>query len=173
MTSPCGRTASACIRTRRAPSPWPRPCATRSSRISTRFGRVVDEFSGGPGAPRRSPMKKVMIANRGEIACRVIRSCKALGLKTVALYSEADAKAKHVAEADEAQSIGPAPAKQSYLVIDNILAAAKAAGADAVHPGYGFLAENSDFAKRVADAGMTWIGPTPDSIDDMGDKERA
>jgi 3-methylcrotonyl-CoA carboxylase alpha subunit len=118
-------------------------------------------------------MKKVVIANRGEIACRVIRSCKALGLKTVALYSEADAKAKHVAEADEARPIGPAPAKQSYLVIDNILAAAKTAGADAVHPGYGFLAENSDFAKRVADAGMVWIGPTPDSIDDMGDKERA
>jgi 3-methylcrotonyl-CoA carboxylase alpha subunit len=118
-------------------------------------------------------MKKVAIANRGEIACRVIRSCKALGLKTVALYSEADAKAKHVAEADESQPIGPAPAKQSYLVIDNILAAARAAGADAMHPGYGFLAENSDFAKRVADTGMIWIGPTPDSIDDMGDKERA
>ncbi len=118
-------------------------------------------------------MKKVLIANRGEIACRVIRSCRALGLKTVAVYSEADAGALHVDEADEAQAIGPAPAKQSYLVIDRIVGAAKAAGADAVHPGYGFLAENSDFAKAVAAAGVTWIGPTPDSIDDMGDKERA
>jgi acetyl/propionyl-CoA carboxylase alpha subunit len=119
------------------------------------------------------PMRKVLIANRGEIACRVIRSCRALGLGTVAVHSDADAGALHVAEADEAQRIGPAPAKQSYLVIGNILAAAKACGADAVHPGYGFLAENSDFAKAVADAGMTWIGPTPESIDDMGDKERA
>jgi acetyl/propionyl-CoA carboxylase alpha subunit len=118
-------------------------------------------------------MQKVLIANRGEIACRVIRSCRALGLKTVAVHSEADAGGLHVGEADEAQPIGPAPAKQSYLVIDRILGAAKAAGADAVHPGYGFLAENSDFAKAVAAAGMTWIGPTPDSIDDMGDKERA
>src|SRR5215813_669358 len=118
-------------------------------------------------------MKKVLVANRGEIACRIMRSCRVLGLKTIAVYSEADAKAKHVVQADEAQAIGPAPAKQSYLVVDNILAAAKAAGADAVHPGYGFLAENSDFAKAVAAAGMTWIGPTPDSIDDMGDKERA
>jgi acetyl/propionyl-CoA carboxylase alpha subunit len=118
-------------------------------------------------------MQKVLIANRGEIACRVIRSCRALGLKTVAVHSEADAGGLHVGEADEAQPIGPAPAKQSYLVIDRILGAAKAAGADAVHPGYGFLAENSDFAKAVAAACMTWIGPTPDSIDDMGDKERA
>jgi acetyl/propionyl-CoA carboxylase alpha subunit len=118
-------------------------------------------------------MKKVLIANRGEIACRIIRSARALGLKTVAVYSEADAKAMHVAEADEAHLVGPAPARQSYLVADNILSAAHASGADAIHPGYGFLAENSGFARAVAAAGLTWIGPTPDSIDDMGDKERA
>jgi len=118
-------------------------------------------------------MQKVLVANRGEIACRIIRSCRNLGLKTVAVHSDADAKALHAAAADEAHGIGPAPAKQSYLVIDNILAAAKASGADAVHPGYGFLAENSDFAKAVTQAGLTWIGPTPESIDDMGDKERA
>jgi acetyl/propionyl-CoA carboxylase alpha subunit len=118
-------------------------------------------------------MKKVLIANRGEIACRIIRSARALGLKTVAVYSEADAKAMHVAEADEAHPVGPAPARQSYLVADNILSAARASAADAIHPGYGFLAENSGFARAVAGAGLTWIGPTPDSIDDMGDKERA
>jgi 3-methylcrotonyl-CoA carboxylase alpha subunit len=118
-------------------------------------------------------MRTVLIANRGEIACRIIRSCKALGLGTVAIHSEADARALHVELADAAYPVGPAPAKQSYLSVPAILAAAEASGADAVHPGYGFLAENSGFARAVANAGLTWIGPDPDSIDDMGDKERA
>ena len=118
-------------------------------------------------------MRTVLIANRGEIACRIIRSCKALGLHTVAIYSEADARALHVELADAAYPVGPAPAKQSYLSVPAILAAAAASGADAVHPGYGFLAENSGFARAVAESGLTWIGPDPDSIDDMGDKERA
>src|SRR5262249_6087125 len=118
-------------------------------------------------------MRKVLVANRGEIACRIMRSCEKLGLATVAVYSEADKCALHASIADEAYSIGPPAAKESYLAIEKLVGAAKAAGADAVHPGYGFLAENSQFARAVMGAGLIWIGPTPQSIDDMGDKERA
>ena len=118
-------------------------------------------------------MKRILIANRGEIACRVIRACKALGIETVAVYSEADAKSLHVEMADRAVAIGPASPAESYLNHERILAAAVAHGAEGVHPGYGFLSENTAFARAAEAAGVVWIGPTPQSIEEMGDKERA
>jgi propionyl-CoA carboxylase alpha chain len=113
---------------------------------------------------------KILIANRGEIACRVIRSCKRLGIKTVAVYSEADADALHVREADEAVFIGPPPATQSYLLVDKIVEACKQTGAQAVHPGYGFLSEKQEFQKALDAAGITFIGPDAHAIYAMGDK---
>jgi acetyl-CoA carboxylase biotin carboxylase subunit len=115
-------------------------------------------------------VQTVLIANRGEIAVRVARACQASGLRCVAVYSEADRGAPHAVAADRAVAIGPAPARDSYLNVDALLAAARAAGADAVHPGYGFLAENAGFARAVQAAGLTWIGPPPDAIATMGDK---
>ena len=113
---------------------------------------------------------KILIANRGEIACRVIKSAKAMGIKTVAVYSDADADALHVEMADEAVAVGPAASSESYLVIDKIVAACKQTGADAVHPGYGFLSENAAFAKALDDAGIAFIGPPIGAIKAMGDK---
>mgnify|MGYP003475861966 CR=1 FL=1 len=113
---------------------------------------------------------KILIANRGEIACRVIKTARRLGIKTVAVYSEADAGARHVRLADEAVLIGPAPARESYLVIERIIAAAKQTGAQAIHPGYGFLSENEGFAKRCEEEGIAFIGPKHYSIAAMGDK---
>jgi 3-methylcrotonyl-CoA carboxylase alpha subunit len=115
----------------------------------------------------------VLIANRGEIACRIIRTAKRIGLRTIAIFSEADAHALHVRMADEAHAIGPAPAAQSYLVIDKLIAAAKAARADCIHPGYGFLSENADFAEACRTAGIAFVGPPPAAIRAMGLKDRA
>ncbi len=118
-------------------------------------------------------ISKLLIANRGEIACRIIRTARAMGVATVAAYSDADAKALHVRSADEAVHIGPSAAAESYLVGDKIIAAAKETGAEAIHPGYGFLSENADFAQAVLDAGLIWVGPKPDSIRAMGLKDAA
>ena len=113
---------------------------------------------------------KLLVANRGEIACRVMRTAKHLGIKTVAVYSDADRDALHTLMADEAVHIGKAPSAESYLAVDNILEACRHTGADAVHPGYGFLSENSRFVAAVEAAGVTFVGPSINAIQVMGDK---
>ncbi len=118
-------------------------------------------------------IQSLLIANRGEIACRIMRTARSLGIRTVAVYSDADAQALHVRQADEAVHIGPSPARESYLVGEKIIAAARQTGAEAIHPGYGFLSENADFAQAVIDAGLIWVGPNPDSIRAMGLKDAA
>ena len=118
-------------------------------------------------------IQSLLIANRGEIACRVIRTARGLGIRTVAVYSDADAKALHVRQADEAVHIGPAPARESYLLGQRIIDAALATGAEAIHPGYGFLSENAEFAEAVIAAGLVWVGPKPSSIRAMGLKDAA
>ena len=114
--------------------------------------------------------RKILIANRGEIACRILRTARSMGIATVAVYSDADRDALHVAMADEAIAIGPAAASQSYLSVDRIVAACKASNADAVHPGYGFLSEQALFAEKLAAAGVVFIGPKPHALASMGDK---
>ncbi|MEO1689155.1 MAG: biotin carboxylase N-terminal domain-containing protein, partial [Pseudomonadota bacterium] len=114
--------------------------------------------------------KKILIANRGEIACRVIKTARKMGIATVAVYSDADKGALHVRMADEAVHIGPPPANESYIVIDRIMAAIKQTGAEAVHPGYGFLSERAEFAAALEAAGVAFIGPPAGAIEAMGDK---
>ncbi len=116
---------------------------------------------------------KILVANRGEIAVRVIRACQERGVKAVAIYSDADRSALHVRFAEEAYRIGPPPARESYLNIPAIIEVAKRSGAEAVHPGYGFLSENEEFAQAVLDAGLAWVGPAPSAIYAMGDKVMA
>ena len=115
----------------------------------------------------------VLVANRGEIAVRVMRTLRDMGIRTVAVYSDADAGARHVLEADVAVRLGPAPARESYLSVERVVQAALDSGAEAVHPGYGFLAENADFAKALADKGIVFIGPPVSAVEVMGDKIRA
>ena len=117
--------------------------------------------------------KKILVANRGEIALRVIRTCKEMGIKTVAVYSTADAESLHVKFADEAVCIGPPPSNLSYLKISNIIAAAEITNADAIHPGYGFLSENARFSKICKEHGIKFIGASPEMIEQMGDKATA
>ena len=117
--------------------------------------------------------KKILIANRGEIACRVIKTARKMGIQTVAIYSDADRNALHVKMADEAVHIGPPPANQSYIVIDKVMDAVRQTGAEAVHPGYGFLSENAAFAEACAQAGLVFVGPPPAAIRAMGLKDAA
>src|SRR5437588_7230613 len=118
-------------------------------------------------------LDSVLVANRGEIARRVIRTARRIGIRTVAVYSDADADLPYVREADQAVHIGPSQPARSYLDAAALIEAARKTGAAAVHPGYGFLAENADFARQVITAGLTWVGPDPEAIEQMGDKIRA
>jgi len=139
------------------------PATTRKARPPAKRGqapKAASDPSAVAAPSTKPPFAKILIANRGEIACRVMRTCKRMGIRTVAIHSDADADALHVREADEAVRVGPAPSAESYLRIDAVVAACKATGAEAVHPGYGFLSENPAFAAALDKAGIVFIGPT-------------
>src|ERR1051325_168852 len=152
----------------------PVPGLVRHPRLSNSPGIRKEDVGGrdkpGHGARASFAFNKILIANRGEIACRIIKTARRMGIATVAVYSEADAEALHVREADEAVLIGPPPSAESYLRIDRIIEACKQTGAEAVHPGYGFLSERAEFARALAQAGIAFIGPLPEAIAAMGDK---
>ncbi|WP_229188941.1 biotin carboxylase N-terminal domain-containing protein [Bradyrhizobium brasilense] len=137
--------------------------------------RARTPISACSGCNRRGPamFRKILIANRGEIACRIARTCQRLGVAVSTVHSTADADALHVKAIGESIGIGGAPASESYLRIDAVIAAAKTTGAEAIHPGFGFLAENTDFARAVEAAGLVFIGPTPETIERLGDKASA
>src|SRR3954471_1390733 len=158
---------------------WRRPaarwrCGSRASRCRSRIDRPRSSRSTGPFPELiQGGAVKILIANRGEIAVRVARTCREMGIPTVAVYSDADRAALHVRSCDEAVRIGPAASRESYLVIENVIAACKKTSADAVHPGYGFLSENARFARACKAAGITFIGPPPEAMEEMGEKMRA
>jgi acetyl-CoA carboxylase biotin carboxylase subunit len=132
-----------------------------------------DKFRAFWRRKKRVTIRKILIANRGEIAVRVARTCREMGIATVAIFSDADRAALHVRSCDEAVRVGPPPSRESYLAIENVIAAARRTGADAIHPGYGFLSENPAFARACRDAAITFIGPPPEAMEEMGEKTRA
>jgi propionyl-CoA carboxylase alpha chain len=153
--------------------PLPNP-SINSDAGAPAFDRYVSilkrRFSTSAGKAGKPPFDKILIANRGEIACRVAKSAKKLGIKTVAIYSVPDARSVHVQMCDEAYCVGPAASTESYLNMEKIIEIMKMTGAQAVHPGYGFLSENAKFAKRLAEEGLVFIGPNVFAIESMGDK---